>query len=138
MGQDYRERHFKTYFNVFSSFLGFILPQTDQKCTFFNTIFDSKLPSGSYEASSNCNFAPTSSLSPRMTSDPRERLPKHKIYLFSSFLSYFLHKSDQKLIFKAFLHKFGVPKRHCGDFSILKKFSFSFFDVTFANIIRIG
>ena len=34
MGQDHRERPFETYFNVFSSVLGFILPQSDQKCTF--------------------------------------------------------------------------------------------------------
>ena len=35
MCQDYREKPLGTYFDVFSSFLGFILPQTDQKCTFY-------------------------------------------------------------------------------------------------------
>ena len=98
MGQDHRERPLKTYFNVFSSFLGFILPQTDQKCTFY-TIFSSKLPSGRYEASSNWIFAPRSILSPRMTSDPKDGLSRHKIHLISSFLGFILPKSDQKCTF---------------------------------------
>ena len=98
MGQDHRERPFETYFNVFSSFLGFILPQTDQKCTFY-TIFSSKWPSGRYEASSNWIFAPRSILSPRMTSDPKDGLSKHKIHLISSFLGFILPKSDQKCTF---------------------------------------
>merc|ERR1712185_149395 len=95
MGQDYRIRPFQTYFDVFSSFLGFILPQTDQKCTFY-AIFSSKLPSGRYEASSNWIFAPRSIMSPRMTSDPEDGLSRHKIHLISSFLGFILPKSDQK------------------------------------------
>jgi len=98
MGQDHRERAFETYFNVFSSFLGFILPQTDQKCTFY-TIFSSKLPSGRYEASSNWIFAPRSIPSPRMSSDPKKRRSGHKIHLISSFLGFILPKSDQKCTF---------------------------------------
>ena len=98
MGQDYRERIFKTYFDVFLSFLGFILPQTGQKCTFY-TIFCSKLPSGRYEASLNWIFAPRFILSPRMTSDPKDGLSKHKIHLVSSFLGFILPKSDQKCTF---------------------------------------
>ena len=43
MDPDPRERPFKTYFDVFLSFLGFILPETDQKCTFY-AIFESKFP----------------------------------------------------------------------------------------------
>ena len=82
MCQDYRERPLGTYFDVFSWFLGFILPQTDQKCTFY-TIFSSKWPSGRYEASSNWIFAPRSILSPRMTSDPKERLSRHQGIMFS-------------------------------------------------------
>ena len=90
--------HLKTYFDVFLSFMGFILPQTDQKCTFY-TIFSSKLPSGRYEASSNWIFAPRSILSPRMSSDPKERRSGHKIHLISSFLGFILPKSDQKCTF---------------------------------------
>ena len=120
MGQDHRERPFETYFNVFSSFLGFILPQTDQKCTFY-TIFSSKLPSGRYEASSYWNFAPRSILSPRMSSDPKKRHSVIKLHLFSSFLGFILPKSDQKCTFQANFHKFGVLKRQYGDFTTLKK-----------------
>ena len=98
MCQDYRERPLGTYFDVFSWFLGFILPQTDQKCTFY-TIFSSKWPSGRYEASSNWIFAPRSILSPRMTSDPKDGLSRHKIHLISSFLGFILPKSDQKCTF---------------------------------------
>ena len=43
---------FGAYFDVFSWLLGFILPETDQKCTFY-TIFGSKLSCGRYQASSN-------------------------------------------------------------------------------------
>ena len=93
-----KERPFKTYFDVFLSFLGFILPQTDQKCTFY-VIFSSKLPSGRYEASSNWIFAPRSIMSPRMTSDPRDGLSRHKIHLIYSFLGFILPKSDQKCTF---------------------------------------
>ena len=89
---------FLDIFDVFSSFLGFILPQTDQKCTFY-TIFSSKLPSGRYEASSNWIFAPRSILSPRMSSDPKERRSGHKLHLISSFLGFILPKSDQKCTF---------------------------------------
>ena len=96
--QDYRERPSETYFGVFSSFLGFILPQTDQKCTFY-TIFSSKLPSGRYEASSNWIFTPRSILSPRMSSDPKVRRSGHRIHLISSFLGFILPKSDQKCTF---------------------------------------
>ena len=106
MGQDYRITPFQTYFDVFSSFLGFILPQTDQKCTFY-TIFSSKLPSGRYEASSNWIFAPRSILSPRMSSDPKERRFRHKIHLISSFLGFILPKSDQKCTFKPFSINLG-------------------------------
>ena len=95
MCQDYLERPLGTYFDVFSSFLGFILPQTDQKCAFY-TIFSSKCPSGRYEASSNWIFAPRSILSPRMTSYPRDGLSRHKIHLIFSFLGFILPKSDQK------------------------------------------
>ena len=87
MCQDYRERPLGTYFDVFSWFLGFILPQTDQKCTFY-TIFCSKLPSGRYEASSNWIFAPWNILSPKMSSDPKERRSGYKIHLVSSFLGF--------------------------------------------------
>ena len=89
---------FETYFDVFSSFLGFILPQTDQKCTFY-TIFSSKWPSGRYEASSNWIFTPRSILSPRMSSDPKVRRSGHRIHLISSFLGFILPKSDQKCTF---------------------------------------
>ena len=89
---------FLTYFDVFSSFLCFILPQTDQKCTFY-TIFSSKQPSGRYEASSNWIFAPRSILSPRMSSDPKERRSGHKVNLISSFLGFILPKSDKKCTF---------------------------------------
>ena len=92
----------ETYFDVFSSFLGFILPQTDQNCTFY-TIFSSKLPSGRYEASSNWIFAPRSILSPRMTPDPKERRSRHKTYLFffNSGL-YFTPNLIRKALFKPF------------------------------------
>ena len=83
------------YFDVFSWFLGFILPQTDQKCTFY-AIFSSKLSSGRYEGSSYWIFAPRSILSPRMSSDPKERGSRHKIHLFSVFLGFILPKTDQK------------------------------------------
>ena len=91
----------KTFKDIFWRSLiisGFFLPQTDQKCTFY-TIFSSKWPSGRYEASSNWIFAPRSILSPRMTSDPKDGLSKHKIYLISSFLGFILPKSDQKRTF---------------------------------------
>ena len=101
MGQDYRELPFLTYFDVFSSFLGFILPQTDQKCTFY-TIFSSKWPSGRYEASSNWIFAPRSILSPRMSSDPKERRSRHKIHLISSFLGFILPNPTRNALFKPF------------------------------------
>ena len=98
MCQDFREGLLETYFDVFPSFLGFILPQTDQKCTFY-TIFSSKWPSGRYEASSNWIFASRSILSPRMTSDPKDGLSRHKMHLISSFLGFILPKSDQKCTF---------------------------------------
>ena len=98
MDQDYRERPLRHILTCFASFLGFILPQTDQKCTFY-TIFSSKLPSGRYEASSNWIFTPRSILSPRMSSDPKERHSGHRIHLISSFLGFILPKSDQKCTF---------------------------------------
>ena len=93
-----RKTFLDIFWRVFESFLGFILPQTDQKCTFY-TIFSSKLPSGRYEASSNWIFAPRSILSPRMSSDPKERRSGHKMHLISSFLGFILPKSDQKCTF---------------------------------------
>ena len=95
---DPHRRPFHSFLCIFSSFLGFILPQTDQKCTFY-TIFSSKWPSGRYEASSNWIFAPRSILSPRMISDPKDGLSKHKIHLISSFLGFILPKTDQKCTF---------------------------------------
>ena len=65
----------------------------------FRPFFCSKLPSGRYEASSNWIFAPRSILSPRMTSDPKDGLSRHKIHLISSFLGFILPKSDQKCTF---------------------------------------
>ena len=52
MGQDYRERVFETHVDVFFSFMGFILSQTDQKCTFY-TIFNSKWPKKLAQDSAN-------------------------------------------------------------------------------------
>ena len=123
MCQDYRERLLETYFDVFSWFLGSILPRTDQKCTFY-AIFSSKLPSGRYEASSNWIFAPRSILSPRMSSDPKERHSRHKIHLISSFLGFILPKSDQKCTFlKPFFIKLGYQNGNMVIWQLKKNFA---------------
>ena len=88
-------RHILTCFHHFWAL--FCLKPT--RNALFTPFFSSKLPSGRYEASSNWIFAPRSILSPRMSSDPKERRSGHKIHLISSFLGFILPKSDQKCTF---------------------------------------
>ena len=82
-------------------FLGFILPQNDQKCTFY-AILSSNFPSGCYEGNLNWIFAPTSILSLRMTPDPREGAFHAFLRVFSSFLGFILPKNRQEIFFSVF------------------------------------